>query len=210
MLWVYAMTVGGGMKVCQQGLWAAAVRNKLFLCWVVLVLIYCSPLPEGSFSESLRLKLEGSAVIFPACFRVLESCGSWSNGRLQPITLSAERMMHCGLLLSLAVEPAYQMVMELVKDGGVEVHHHWLWQFELLQLLQVVYPMVCTLYLGAEGLYRGAMYWNAWIQLQFSASCDSVYLLFKCTHIEFVRVDRCYSSMELLPQTSNYCSQHLW
>ena len=45
----------------------------------------------------------------------LELCRSWGNGRLQPITFSAARMICCSMLLSLAVAAAYQMVMEEVR-----------------------------------------------------------------------------------------------
>src|SRR4029434_7943687 len=30
-----------------------------------------------------------------------------------------------------------------LNDGGVEVHHHFLWQVELLQLPQEVHPLMC-------------------------------------------------------------------
>ena len=51
-----------------------------------------------------------------ACrLRALELCRSWRDGRLQPITFSAERMIRCSLLLSLAVEAVYQTVMDEVR-----------------------------------------------------------------------------------------------
>ncbi len=69
----------------------AVVRKKMF--WrEVLVLMDCSLLPEGSDSNCLWLGWEGSATIFPTCFRVLEVYRSWRDGRLQSITFSAERM----------------------------------------------------------------------------------------------------------------------
>jgi len=63
--------------------------------------------------------------------------GSWRDGRLQPITVSAEPMTRCGLplTLTLVVAAAYQKVMEELRvdcrDGGVEVHHRCLWQVGL-------------------------------------------------------------------------------
>uniref|UniRef100_A0A0E9X861 Uncharacterized protein n=1 Tax=Anguilla anguilla TaxID=7936 RepID=A0A0E9X861_ANGAN len=74
-----------------------------------------SLLPEGSVCKSLCPGWEGSATIFPARLRALEVCRSWRDGRLQPITLSAARMIRCSLPLSLAVAAAYQMVMEEVR-----------------------------------------------------------------------------------------------
>ncbi len=88
----------------------AAVGKKLFLCCEVLVLMDRSLLPEGSDSNSLCLGWEGSGTIFLARFRVLEVYSSWRDGRLQPVTFSAEWMIHCSLPLSLAVAAAYQMV----------------------------------------------------------------------------------------------------
>lgn len=66
---------------------------------------------ERTVLKSLCLGWEG----WIARLRVLEACRSWSDGRLQPITLSAEQMICCSLPLSLAVEEAYQMVTEKVR-----------------------------------------------------------------------------------------------
>ena len=32
-----------------------------------------------------------------------------------------------------------------LNDGCVDVHHHWFWQVELLQLPQEVHPLLCFL-----------------------------------------------------------------
>lgn len=61
---------------------STAVREKLFLWHVVLVLIGLSLLPEGSVLHSLCLGWEGSATIFSAHHRVLEACKSCRDGRL--------------------------------------------------------------------------------------------------------------------------------
>lgn len=55
-------------------------------------------------------------------------------------------MTYCCLPLSLAVTAVYPMVMDEVcedglNDGGVEVHHHCLWQVEFLELPQEVHPL---------------------------------------------------------------------
>src|SRR4029434_3328005 len=87
-----------------------AAGKKLLRWREVLVLIDRSLLPEGSGTRSLCPGWEGSAIIFPARLRVLDAYKSWREGKLQPITFSAERMTRCSLLLSLAVAAAYQMV----------------------------------------------------------------------------------------------------
>lgn len=51
---------------------------------------------------------DGSADICSAHFTVLEVNWFWSDGRLQPITFSAERMICCSLPLSLAVAAAHR------------------------------------------------------------------------------------------------------
>ncbi|KAK7919112.1 hypothetical protein WMY93_010396 [Mugilogobius chulae] len=51
----------------------------------------------------------------PGDVQVLETYRSWRDGRLQPITFSAERTMRCSLCLSLTVAPAYHTVMEEVR-----------------------------------------------------------------------------------------------
>src|SRR4029434_8468958 len=58
----------------------------------VLVLMDRSLLLEGSGTRSLCPGWEGSAIIFPARLRVLDASRSWRDGKLQPITFSAERM----------------------------------------------------------------------------------------------------------------------
>lgn len=98
-----------------------AVGKKLFLWCKLLVKIDCSLLLEGSVQKSLCPGWEGSALIFPVCLSVLEVCWSWRDDRLQPITFSAQRMIHCSLPLSLAVATAYQMVMEEVRMDSVMV-----------------------------------------------------------------------------------------
>lgn len=37
-----------------------------------------------------------------------------------------------------------------LNDGGVEVHHHCLWQIEFLQLLQEIHPLLCFFGEGAD------------------------------------------------------------
>ncbi len=39
---------------------------------------------------------------------------------------------------------------DALNDGGVEVHHHCLWQVEFLQLPQEVHPLLCLLGEGAD------------------------------------------------------------
>src|SRR4029434_3728127 len=100
----------------------AADGKKLPWWREVLVLMDCSLLPEGSVTRSLCPGWEGSAIIFPARLRVVDAYRSWRDGRLQPITFSAERMIRCSLPLSLAVAAAYQTVMEEVRmDSMMEV-----------------------------------------------------------------------------------------
>jgi len=92
-----------------------AVEKKLFLWCEVLVLLDRNLLPEGRDSKRLCPGWEGSTTILPARLRVLETCKSWRDGRLQTITFSAEPMTCYSLPLSLAVAAVYQMVMEEVK-----------------------------------------------------------------------------------------------
>lgn len=77
-----------------------------------LVLMECSLLLEESVQNPFMSGWEGSASIFPARLRGLEAYRSWKDGRSQPITFSAQRLIHCSLPLSLAVAATYQMVME--------------------------------------------------------------------------------------------------
>src|SRR4029434_9324174 len=99
-----------------------ADRKKLLWWREVLVLMDRSLLPEGSVTRSLCPGWEGSAIIFPARLRVLDAYRSWKDGRLHPITFSAERITRCSLLLSLAVAAAYQTVMEEVRmDSMMQV-----------------------------------------------------------------------------------------
>src|SRR4029434_10201237 len=92
-----------------------AAGKKLVLWREVLVLMDRILLPEGRTSKSLLPGWEGSATILPARLRVLEANRSCRDGKLQPITFSAERMIRCSLPLSLAVAAAYQMVMQKVR-----------------------------------------------------------------------------------------------
>lgn len=108
-----SQSVRGGLRALLIRL--VADGKKLFLWREVLVLMDRSLLPEGSDSKSFCPGWEGSAIIFPARLRVLEANRSWRDGRLQPITFSADRMTRCSLPLSLAVAAAYQMVMEEVR-----------------------------------------------------------------------------------------------
>ena len=79
-------------------------------------------LPGESVSKSICPGREGSNMIFLARLSDLEACRSWRDGRLQPITFSAWRMIPCSLLLSLTVAAAYQTVMEEVRmDSMIEV-----------------------------------------------------------------------------------------
>ena len=100
------VSVGGGpgpllMRPVADG-------KKLFLWREVLVLTDLNLLPEGSVSKSICPGWEGSNMIFLARLGVLEACRSWrDDGRLQPITFSAWRMIRCSLLLSLTVAAAY-------------------------------------------------------------------------------------------------------
>ena len=56
-------------------------------------------LTRGEVFKKTWLGWEGSAIIIPAHFRALESCRSWSVGKLQPITFSVEQMIHCSFSL---------------------------------------------------------------------------------------------------------------
>lgn len=51
-------------------------------------------------------------MVFPGIVRVLEWCRSCSIDILKSVTLSGEQMILSSLLLSLAVEAAYQTMME--------------------------------------------------------------------------------------------------
>ncbi len=102
----------------------AAVGKKLFLWREVLVLMDSSLLPEGSDSNSL-------CPIFPARFKVLEAYRSWRDGRLQPITFSAERTVSCSLSL------------RWTQWWRCRSAHHCLRQVEFLQLPQEVHPLMC-------------------------------------------------------------------
>ena len=86
--------------------------KKLFLCRVVLVCRLLYRLPEGSRSKSLCPGCEGSVMIFPARFLVLERYRSWMEGRGAPMILSAARTVRCSLHLSCLVAAPYQTVME--------------------------------------------------------------------------------------------------
>ena len=129
--------------------------KKLFLWREVLVLMDRSPLPEGSVSKSLYPWWEGSATIFPARLRILEVYRSWSDGRLQPTTFSADKMTRCSPPLSLAGGSSVPDGgdgggEDGLNDGGVEVHHHCPWQVEFLQLSQEVHPLLGFLDEGAD------------------------------------------------------------
>ena len=78
----------------------AADGKKLFLWREVSVDIDFSLLPDESVRKSLCPGGEGSAMIFPADFSVLEACRSWRDGRLQPNPLSrANDMLQSALVL---------------------------------------------------------------------------------------------------------------
>src|SRR4029434_1242603 len=120
---------GGGIRVRVGGrgsrallMRPAADGKKLHWWREVLVLMDRSLLPEGSVTRSLCPGWEECAILYAARLRVLDAYKSWRDGKLQPITFSAERMTRCSLLLSLAVAAAYQMVMEEVRmDSMMEV-----------------------------------------------------------------------------------------
>ena len=98
-------------RVCLNGFnWFIRVNQRCCFLIQCRVFFFISLTPKGSALVQLnpargdRLKQSVSRV-----------GGSTRVGTLQPITFSAVRMIHCSLLLSLAVAAAYQMVMEEVR-----------------------------------------------------------------------------------------------
>src|SRR4029434_6206524 len=87
---------------------------------------------------------QGSATILPARLRVLEANRSGRDGRLQPITFYSrtdDTLQSAFVIGSGSSVPDGDGGGEDgLDDAGVEVHHHCLWQVELLQLPQEVHP----------------------------------------------------------------------
>ncbi|KAK3540768.1 hypothetical protein QTP86_001596 [Hemibagrus guttatus] len=86
-------------------------------CWAFLVmeLVLSDQIKPVARKLTKILKQEGSAAILATRLRDLGTYSSWRDGRLQPITFSAEWMTCCSLALSLAVAAANQTVMEDVR-----------------------------------------------------------------------------------------------
>lgn len=99
-------------------------------------------------------RLGCEAAIVAAHLRVLEENRSWRDGRLQPITFSAERMMRCSLPLSFGrgrrIPDGEGGGEDGLNDGGVDVHRYRLWQVEMHQLLQVARHLLEFLGDGAD------------------------------------------------------------
>ena len=89
--------------------------KKLNLCLSFMARGSLNLLPEGSRSIREFPGWAGSAMILEALFRARESWRSSREGRLHPITLSAERMTRCSLALSFTVEYGNQMMIEVVR-----------------------------------------------------------------------------------------------
>ena len=104
---------GEGESQCQGGLRTLLIKlvadgKKLFLWREVLVPMDRNLLPEGVSrvcDQGGRDQPQSS----------LHASECWRDGRLQPVTFSADRMTRCSLPLSLGVAAAYQMVMEEVR-----------------------------------------------------------------------------------------------
>ncbi|KAK3551317.1 hypothetical protein QTP70_014892, partial [Hemibagrus guttatus] len=71
--------------------------------------------PGCSSSAQVIWGMRGVSCNLGCKSRDLEMYSSWRDGRLQPITFSAEWMTRCSLALSLAVAAANQTVMEDVR-----------------------------------------------------------------------------------------------
>lgn len=127
---VRGVTEAGTVSVAVRGLVVSSTveGKKLFLWSVLPVLIALSLLPDGSFFNSSCPGWEGLAMISAARVRVLEACRFLWDGRLQPITFSAERMtalLHVPALDSGSTVPEGDGAGEDgLGDGSVEVHHH--------------------------------------------------------------------------------------
>lgn len=104
-----------------------------------------SLLTEESITSSFHPGCEGSSIIFPAYFRVLESCRSKSDGiaadhplRRLNDTLQSALVLGSGGRVS----NSDGAVQEGLSDGSVKVHYYWLRKVELLQLSQKVRPLL--------------------------------------------------------------------
>ncbi len=116
---------------CQWGFQAllirpAAVEKKLFLWQGVLVLM----------DSSVRLEYFKK---FVWGVQVLEGWQIAANHLLR----RANDTLQCALLLDSgsSVADGDGGSEDGLNDGGVEVNHNWLWQIELLQLLQQMHPL---------------------------------------------------------------------
>ena len=76
------------------------------------------------------------------------------NGRLQPLTFfcGENDTLQSALVLgsSSSIPDGDGGGEDGLDDGSIEVHHHRLWQVELLQLPQKVHPLLCFLGDGAD------------------------------------------------------------
>src|SRR4029434_1427237 len=107
--------VRGSRSQCGAGglfVSPTALGKKLFRWRQVLVLMGRTLLLDG---KRWWPGWEGSAMILPALLLVLECNRSGRDGRSQPMAFSADRIICCSLPLSLAVEAAYQTVIDEVE-----------------------------------------------------------------------------------------------
>src|SRR4029434_7971309 len=76
----------------------------------------------------------------PGCIQVLER---WQIASNHPLSRTNDTLQSDFVLGSGSVPDGDGGGEDGLNDGGVKVHHHCLWQVELLQLPQEVYPLMC-------------------------------------------------------------------
>ena len=102
---------GEGLGQCQWGSGALLMRltakgKDQFSLHEVLVLM-----DQRGGGQTVCVRGERDRLQ-SVCLSVLEAFRSWRNGRLQPITFSAERIVRCSLLSSSAEAAEYQVRMD--------------------------------------------------------------------------------------------------
>ena len=109
-------------------------------------------LGRGAFQKSSCPSWEGSAVNFPALSSVLEGQQIASDHLFSTVDNALQSAF---VLDSGSSAPDGDGGGEDgFSDGGVEVHYHYLWQIEFLQLLQEVHALLNLLSEAAYKLYR--------------------------------------------------------